>query len=75
MLYYYEAYRFAQTSELRHIALSNLHGVMGANMTDILRILSHSVETVLGFDDTMRAAKVLESINGKRLTYRRTNAA
>ncbi len=29
----------------------------------------------LGFDDTMRAAKVLESINGKRLTYRRTNAA
>jgi len=29
----------------------------------------------LGFDDTARAAKVLEGINGKRLTYRRTNAA
>jgi hypothetical protein len=29
----------------------------------------------LGYDDTMRAEKVLESINGKRLTYRRTNAA
>jgi transposase-like protein len=29
----------------------------------------------LGVDDTMRAAKVLEGINGKRLTYRRTNQA
>lgn len=29
----------------------------------------------LGYDDAMRAEKVLESINGKRLTYRRTNAA
>jgi|GEM_PF-4155418 len=29
----------------------------------------------LGFDDTARAAKVLEGINGKRLTYRRPNAA
>ncbi len=29
----------------------------------------------VGVDDTMRAAKVLEGINGKRLTYRRTNQA
>lgn len=28
-----------------------------------------------GFDDTMRAEKALKGINGKRLTYRRTNAA
>jgi len=28
-----------------------------------------------GFDDAMRAAKVLEGINGKRLTYRRINPA
>ncbi len=28
----------------------------------------------LGFDYTARAAKVLEGINGDRLTYRRTNA-
>ena len=29
----------------------------------------------LGIDDTMRAVKALEGINGKRLTYRPTNAA
>jgi len=29
----------------------------------------------LGVDDTMRAVKALEGINGKRLTYRRINAA
>jgi transposase-like protein len=29
----------------------------------------------LGFDDTARAVKALEGINGKRLTYRRINAA
>ena len=28
-----------------------------------------------GVNDAMRAAKVLEAINGKRLTYRRTSAA
>lgn len=31
--------------------------------------------TKLGFDDTMRAEIALQNINGKRLTYRRTNAA
>ncbi len=29
----------------------------------------------LGIDDAMRAVRALEGINGKRLTYRRTNAA
>ncbi len=34
-----------------------------------------NTRTALGFDDAMRAQKVLEGINGKRLTYRRTNEA
>ena len=29
----------------------------------------------LGYTDEMRAVKALEGIKGKRLTYRRTNAA
>jgi transposase-like protein len=35
----------------------------------------YSNRAKLGIDDAMRAAKVLEVINGKRLTYRRINAA
>jgi hypothetical protein len=34
-----------------------------------------NTRTALGFDDTARAAKLLEGINGKRLTYRRTSKA
>ncbi len=34
-----------------------------------------NTRTALGYDDAMRAQKVLEGINGKRLTYRRTNEA
>jgi hypothetical protein len=31
--------------------------------------------TAMGVNDTMRAAKALQGISGKRLTYRRINAA
>ena len=33
----------------------------------------HNTRTKLGFTDTMRAEAAVEGIEGKRLTYRRTN--
>lgn len=35
----------------------------------------HNTRTKLGFTDTMRAKSAIEGAEGKRLTYRRTNAA
>lgn len=66
---FFGVFKKGMTGVYQHCAEKHLHRYLDEYS------FRHNTRTKLGFTDTMRAERAVEGIEGKRLTYRRTNGA